>query len=62
MQLNKANIRCLMVTGDNLSTAISVAKDCGIINSKQNFLVAKIDEESTLTLQWLQKNKEETTL
>ncbi|KAK7789038.1 hypothetical protein R5R35_010541 [Gryllus longicercus] len=30
-QLQKARIRCLMVTGDNILTAVSVARDCGMI-------------------------------
>uniref|UniRef100_A0A0K0EYM5 Cation-transporting ATPase n=1 Tax=Strongyloides venezuelensis TaxID=75913 RepID=A0A0K0EYM5_STRVS len=30
-QLNNAKIRTVMVTGDNLLTALSVARDCGII-------------------------------
>ncbi|KAM3727132.1 putative cation-transporting ATPase W08D2.5 [Dirofilaria immitis] len=30
-QLNKAHIRTVMVTGDNILTALSVARECGII-------------------------------
>ena len=30
-ELAGANIRCLMVTGDNLLTALSVARDCGMV-------------------------------
>lgn len=30
-ELKSANIRCVMVTGDNLLTAISVARDCRIV-------------------------------
>jgi cation-transporting ATPase 13A2 len=31
-ELKKANIRCVMVTGDNLLTAISVARQALLIN------------------------------
>ncbi|PSN38736.1 hypothetical protein C0J52_15360 [Blattella germanica] len=30
-QLHLAKIRCVMVTGDNLLTAVSVARDCGMV-------------------------------
>ncbi|VDM39206.1 unnamed protein product [Toxocara canis] len=39
-QLNKARIRTVMVTGDNLLTALSVARECAIIQpTKRAFLV-----------------------
>ncbi|KAE9552932.1 hypothetical protein FO519_003846, partial [Halicephalobus sp. NKZ332] len=38
-QLNRAHIRTVMVTGDNLLTAMSVARECGIIRpNKRAFL------------------------
>ncbi|XP_071449329.1 polyamine-transporting ATPase 13A3-like [Hetaerina americana] len=33
--LNKAKIKQIMVTGDNILTAISVAHECGLVSSKQ---------------------------
>ncbi|KAM8702813.1 hypothetical protein ACLKA7_005162 [Drosophila subpalustris] len=33
--LNVANIRTIMITGDNILTAMSVARDCGIVSSTQ---------------------------
>lgn len=36
--LNSANIRCIMVTGDNLLTAASVAHDCGMIMPGQSLV------------------------
>ncbi|XP_036234202.1 polyamine-transporting ATPase 13A3 isoform X2 [Bactrocera oleae] len=33
--LTNANIRTVMITGDNLLTAISVARDCGIVSADQ---------------------------
>ncbi|CZR14628.1 Cation-transporting ATPase [Caenorhabditis elegans] len=39
-ELSVANIRCVMVTGDNLLTAMSVARECGIIRpTKKAFLI-----------------------
>uniref|UniRef100_A0A9J2P2L3 Cation-transporting P-type ATPase N-terminal domain-containing protein n=1 Tax=Ascaris lumbricoides TaxID=6252 RepID=A0A9J2P2L3_ASCLU len=48
-QLNKARIRTIMVTGDNLLTALSVARECAIIQpAKRAFLVetAPLPEKS----------------
>lgn len=33
-ELNRAEIRNIMCTGDNILTAISVARECGIVNQK----------------------------
>lgn len=39
-ELSVANTRCVMVTGDNLLTAMSVARECGIIRpTKKAFLI-----------------------
>ncbi|XP_048361437.1 polyamine-transporting ATPase 13A3 isoform X2 [Sphaerodactylus townsendi] len=39
--LHKANIRTVMVTGDNLLTAVSVARDCGMIQPPDKVIVAE---------------------
>ncbi|KAM8953414.1 polyamine-transporting ATPase 13A3 [Pelodytes ibericus] len=39
--LRKANIRMVMVTGDNMLTAISVARDCGMILPQDKVIVAE---------------------
>ncbi|XP_039622048.1 probable cation-transporting ATPase 13A3 [Polypterus senegalus] len=39
-QLHKANIRTVMVTGDNMLTAISVARDCGMIPPNEKVIIA----------------------
>ncbi|KAG7217497.1 hypothetical protein INR49_021424 [Caranx melampygus] len=38
--LHQANIRTVMVTGDNMLTAISVARDCGMIPPKDTVIIA----------------------
>ncbi|GAB0092078.1 Cation-transporting ATPase [Sergentomyia squamirostris] len=37
--LLRANIRTVMVTGDNILTAVSVAKDCGMITKHQSIIM-----------------------
>lgn len=37
--LNDANIRTIMVTGDNILTAVSVAKDCDMIAEDQSIII-----------------------
>nr|XP_020442430.1 probable cation-transporting ATPase 13A3 isoform X2 [Monopterus albus] len=39
-QLRQANIRTLMVTGDNMLTAISVARDCGMVPAHEKVIIA----------------------
>ncbi|XP_056234149.1 polyamine-transporting ATPase 13A3 isoform X1 [Seriola aureovittata] len=38
--LHQANIRTVMVTGDNMLTAISVARDCGMIPPQDTVIIA----------------------
>ncbi|XP_077998029.1 polyamine-transporting ATPase 13A3-like [Glandiceps talaboti] len=37
--LNRANIRTVMVTGDNMLTAVSVAKDCGMVPAGEKVIL-----------------------
>ncbi|KAI3375135.1 hypothetical protein L3Q82_021654 [Scortum barcoo] len=39
-ELRQANIRTLMVTGDNMLTAISVARDCGMVCAHERVIIA----------------------
>ncbi|XP_057712965.1 polyamine-transporting ATPase 13A3-like isoform X2 [Corythoichthys intestinalis] len=39
LELRQADIRTLMVTGDNLLTAISVARDCGMVRSHEKVII-----------------------
>uniref|UniRef100_A0A6P7GWA7 Probable cation-transporting ATPase 13A3 n=1 Tax=Diabrotica virgifera virgifera TaxID=50390 RepID=A0A6P7GWA7_DIAVI len=41
--LNDANIRIIMVTGDNILTALSVAKDCEIVTPGQSIITVNCD-------------------
>ncbi|XP_055714492.1 polyamine-transporting ATPase 13A3 isoform X2 [Phlebotomus papatasi] len=40
--LMRANIRTVMVTGDNILTAVSVAKDCGMIPGHQSVIMVNV--------------------
>ncbi|KAL4462589.1 hypothetical protein ABPG74_000419 [Tetrahymena malaccensis] len=44
--LNNANIRTIMVTGDNSLTAISVARQCLIVNNQTRVYFGDIDDEN----------------
>ncbi|XP_018311217.1 probable cation-transporting ATPase 13A3 isoform X2 [Mycetomoellerius zeteki] len=37
-ELREANIRVMMITGDNIQTAVSVARECGIISIKEHIV------------------------
>lgn len=37
--VQRAGIRCVMITGDNILTALSVAKDCGIIMASKQVII-----------------------
>ncbi|XP_042856175.1 polyamine-transporting ATPase 13A3-like isoform X1 [Penaeus japonicus] len=45
-QLKAANIRTVMVTGDNILTGISVARDCGMVGETDHVLLAKVTAPS----------------
>lgn len=53
--LNRANIRSVMCTGDNILTAISVAKECGIVEefTPVIFPVLKDNGKSVFDVDWL---------
>ena len=40
-ELSDANIRTVMVTGDNLLTALSVARDCGMVGTVDRVIIAE---------------------
>lgn len=52
-ELSHAGIRNVMCTGDNILTAISVARECGLINSDQLCFIPRfVDGQSNLCLQF----------
>ncbi|XP_061775883.1 polyamine-transporting ATPase 13A3-like [Nerophis ophidion] len=55
LDLRQANIRTLMVTGDNMSTAISVARDCGMVQAHEDIIIADAvppNEENPASITW----------
>ena len=44
--LKKAGLRSVMVTGDNIQTAISVARECGIVGSTEDVQIVTADQKS----------------
>ncbi|XP_060531702.1 polyamine-transporting ATPase 13A3-like isoform X5 [Cylas formicarius] len=45
-QLQRANIRTVMITGDNIMTAIAVAKDCGMVPPNSDVYILDADESN----------------
>ncbi|XP_077580222.1 polyamine-transporting ATPase 13A3-like [Stigmatopora nigra] len=55
LDLRRANIRTLMATGDNLSTAVSVARECGMVGAREKVIVADAappGEEKPASVTW----------
>lgn len=48
--LTNANIRSIMVTGDNGFTAITVAKECGIIRPESKIYLGELKEENNVKM------------
>ncbi|ELQ76514.1 P-type ATPase (P-ATPase) Superfamily [Trachipleistophora hominis] len=46
--LKQAGITCLMATGDNILTAISVAKECGMIEQDMPIIFPVLDEKNEI--------------
>lgn len=44
--LNEANIRVIMVTGDNILTALSVARECELVRRGQSVITVNADDSS----------------
>jgi len=42
-ELKSASLRCVMVTGDNLLTALSVARDCGMVGRGDRVVIAEAE-------------------
>ncbi|ODQ68176.1 hypothetical protein NADFUDRAFT_72594 [Nadsonia fulvescens var. elongata DSM 6958] len=52
-QLNEAKIRTIMCTGDNILTAISVGRECNIVEAGQTVFVPHfVEDKSDYVLRW----------
>ena len=60
--LNDANIRTVMCTGDNVLTAISVGKECGLIKPDLVYLPYLTDEQEHFPIEWRELNNQENML
>lgn len=45
--LENSNIKCIMATGDNALTAISVARDVSLVDNNEKIYLAELEVEST---------------
>jgi len=53
--LNHAQLKCVMATGDNPLTAISVARECGLVQPHQKVVLGagiKADNQPGIIIQW----------
>ncbi|KAM4771101.1 putative cation-transporting ATPase 13A4 [Rhinophrynus dorsalis] len=48
-ELSCANIRTVMITGDNLQTAITVARTSGLVPGTSNIILVEADEQNALS-------------
>lgn len=51
--INKANIRTIMATGDNMLTALSVGKKCNLISREKVVFLGDLEEANGYeTINW----------
>lgn len=55
-ELNDADIRCIMVTGDNLLTAISVGRDCDMLRPNESVISINCDNSTPPKLYYTLNN------
>ena len=55
-KLKQANVKAIMATGDNGLTAISVARECEILNSELSVFLGELKQRSNGTTQVVWKN------
>ena len=59
--LKKCEVKCIMATGDNILTAVSVARQCSIIDEANEVWIGDIfDSNSVATLIWKSSKSNET--
>jgi len=59
-ELNSAQIRCVMVTGDNMLTALSVARECHMVPAQDNVIIVEASEDGTVEYKLAAKHYEAT--
>lgn len=59
-ELSNANLRTVMCTGDNILTAISVGKECGIVKEEYIFIPSLNEDNNTIS--WNEINDDEAKL
>ncbi|CAG6021127.1 unnamed protein product [Menidia menidia] len=57
--LRMAHIRCVMVTGDNILTAVNVAKSCGMVGSDERVIFVTATPRSALSMPTLRFSMED---
>ena len=43
-ELRRAELKVVMITGDNLLTAVSVARDCGIVDAEDRVVMVEVKQ------------------
>ena len=46
--LNECNIQAIMATGDNVLTAVKVARDCNIIGGEERVYIGEVNNDDVL--------------
>ncbi|XP_072222711.1 polyamine-transporting ATPase 13A2 isoform X1 [Leuresthes tenuis] len=57
--LRLAHIRCVMVTGDNILTAVNVAKSCGMVRSDENVIFVTVTPRTAQSMPTLRFSLED---
>lgn len=53
-QLKEAEIKIVMITGDNIQTAVSVARECGIIEQRKSVMEVRVkDAENEARIEYI---------
>lgn len=60
--LKNADIRCVMVTGDNMQTAVSVAKECGMISPSERTVLLEVEKSNSKLAERVKTHPEDKTV
>ncbi|RZF33632.1 hypothetical protein LSTR_LSTR007010 [Laodelphax striatellus] len=56
-ELNSAHMKCIMATGDNILTAVSVSQECGILPKSCTVATLQFDENQEIVLESLRSSQ-----